>query len=181
MESQQRRKFEIWAGILLGIGLGGFFDGIVLHQILQWHHMLSDHGDYPVTTDAGLEVNTLRDGLFHATTYIAVIAGLALLWRGSRLPHSPWSTRLLIVRETPPRTARAKDVQQPIDDLAQINGTGPPAGVGRGQHRCEQSPLLVGQIGGVGLACHTQVYRGTPFSHTFLDMRCPVPWTNWAG
>jgi uncharacterized membrane protein len=29
--------------LLLGIGLGGFFDGIVLHQILQWHHMLSDH------------------------------------------------------------------------------------------------------------------------------------------
>ena len=29
------------AGIVLGIGLGGFFDGIVLHQILQWHHMLT--------------------------------------------------------------------------------------------------------------------------------------------
>ncbi|WP_460744124.1 DUF2243 domain-containing protein [Mariniluteicoccus endophyticus] len=28
-------------GILLGIGLGGFLDGILLHQILQWHHMLS--------------------------------------------------------------------------------------------------------------------------------------------
>ena len=29
------------AGILLGTGLGGFVDGIVLHQILQWHNMLS--------------------------------------------------------------------------------------------------------------------------------------------
>jgi Predicted membrane protein (DUF2243) len=28
-------------GILLGVGLGGFVDGIVLHQILQWHHMLT--------------------------------------------------------------------------------------------------------------------------------------------
>ena len=36
-------------GILLGIGLGGFVDGIVLHQILQWHHMLSSEGDYPPT------------------------------------------------------------------------------------------------------------------------------------
>jgi hypothetical protein len=26
-------------GILLGLGLGGFVDGIVLHQILQWHHI----------------------------------------------------------------------------------------------------------------------------------------------
>lgn len=95
MVKQQQRKLEIWAGILLGIGLGDFFDGIVLHQVLQWHHMLTSHGDYPATTVAGLEVNTLWDGLFHATTYIAVAVGFALLWRASRLPHSPWSTKLL--------------------------------------------------------------------------------------
>ena len=34
--------FPISAGILFGLGLGGFFDGIVLHQVLQWHHMLTD-------------------------------------------------------------------------------------------------------------------------------------------
>lgn len=96
MERRQRRTLEVRAGILFGIGLGGFFDGIVLHQILQWHHLLSDHGDYPVTTVAGLEANTLWDGLFHSFTYIAVAAGLALLWRAARLPHSPWSTRLLV-------------------------------------------------------------------------------------
>lgn len=96
MEIRQRRTLEVRGGVLLGIGLGGFFDGIVLHQILQWHHMLSDHGDFPVTTVAGLEVNTLWDGLFHSSTYIAVAAGLALLWRAARLPHSPWSTRLLV-------------------------------------------------------------------------------------
>lgn len=28
-------RFPIAAGILFGLGLGGFFDGIVLHQILQ--------------------------------------------------------------------------------------------------------------------------------------------------
>ena len=39
-------------GVLLGIGLGGFVDGILLHQILQWHHMLTAHGDYPPTTVA---------------------------------------------------------------------------------------------------------------------------------
>lgn len=51
-------------GNLLGIGLGGFVDGIVLHQILQWHHMLSSKGDYPDKTVAGPEANTLADGLF---------------------------------------------------------------------------------------------------------------------
>jgi uncharacterized membrane protein len=68
-------------GILLGIGLGGFVDGIVLHQILQWHHMLTSEGSYPETTVAGLETNTLWDGLFHAATWVAVAAGIYLLWR----------------------------------------------------------------------------------------------------
>jgi uncharacterized membrane protein len=68
-------------GILLGIGLGGFIDGIVLHQILQWHHMLTSEGSYPKTTVAGLETNTLWDGLFHAATWVAVAAGIYILWR----------------------------------------------------------------------------------------------------
>lgn len=68
-------------GLLLGIGLGGFVDGIVLHQILQWHHMLTDQGDYPSNTVRGLEVNTLWDGLFHASTWLFVTVGLFLLWR----------------------------------------------------------------------------------------------------
>ena len=68
-------------GILLGIGLGGFVDGILLHQILQWHHMLTSEGSYPKTTVAGLETNTLWDGLFHAATWVAVAAGIYILWR----------------------------------------------------------------------------------------------------
>jgi uncharacterized membrane protein len=69
------------AGILLGVGFGGFFDGILLHQILQWHHMLTSTGDYPATTVGGLEDNTLADGLFHALTFVAALTGLALLWK----------------------------------------------------------------------------------------------------
>jgi uncharacterized membrane protein len=56
-------------------------DGIVLHQILQWHHMLTSEGSYPETTVSGLETNTLWDGIFHASTWVAVLAGLWLLWR----------------------------------------------------------------------------------------------------
>jgi uncharacterized membrane protein len=95
-EKRRRSASELWAGVLLGIGLGGFFDGIVLHQILQWHHMLSSQGDYPVTTVDGLEVNSLWDGLFHATTYAAMVLGLYLMWSTGRLSHKPWSARLLI-------------------------------------------------------------------------------------
>ena len=32
-------SFPFAAEILFGLGLGGFFDGIVFHQVLQWHHM----------------------------------------------------------------------------------------------------------------------------------------------
>lgn len=96
MDLQRRRTGERQAGVLLGIGLGGFFDGIVLHQLLQWHHMLSDQGDYPVTTVRGLEINTLWDGLFHTLTYLAVVLGIVLLWRLSQLPPSISSTRRLI-------------------------------------------------------------------------------------
>jgi uncharacterized membrane protein len=73
------------AGVLLGIGLGGLFDGIVIHQILQWHHMLTDYGghsSFPATTVPSLEENTLWDGLFHAATWVATVAGILLLWRG---------------------------------------------------------------------------------------------------
>jgi len=60
---------------LLGLGLGGFLDGIVLHQILQWHHMVSHVPGYPVTTVAGLEMNTVADGFFHLATWFLVLAG----------------------------------------------------------------------------------------------------------
>ena len=80
------------SGLLFGIGLGGFVDGIVLHQILQWHHMVSSVGGHPMTTLAGLEVNTLADGFFHAATWLLVLAGsttTVVAWRQGRLAP-PW-------------------------------------------------------------------------------------------
>ena len=96
VQAAANRRALVLPGILLGIGLGGFLDGIVLHQMLQWHHMLTSHGDYPATTVAGLEVNTLWDGIFHASTWLATAAGLWLLWRTGRRPHVPWSGRALL-------------------------------------------------------------------------------------
>jgi len=63
-------------GLLLGIGLGGFVDGIVLHQILQWHHLLSSESEHPKTTVAGLQDNTLADG---TTDWRWAISGTAFL------------------------------------------------------------------------------------------------------
>jgi len=82
--------------VMLGVGLGGLFDGIVLHQILQWHHMLTSQGDIPAATVRGLEVNTLWDGLFHATTYVFIVVGLFLLWDRARAGGVEWSWKGLL-------------------------------------------------------------------------------------
>jgi uncharacterized membrane protein len=94
VDTKSQRQRVTLAGILLGLGLGGFFDGIVLHQILQWHHMLTSTGNHSANTVAGLQINTLWDGLFHATTYLIVLAGLVVLWRvlGDQDRPIPWST-----------------------------------------------------------------------------------------
>jgi uncharacterized membrane protein len=90
------------AGILLGLGLGGFIDGIVLHQILQWHHMGTDHGvhaTYPETTVPSLEDNTLWDGLFHLGTWALSLVGLYMLWNALRHGHRTtwWSLTGLLL------------------------------------------------------------------------------------
>lgn len=91
--SHARGRFPLGAGILFGLGLGGFFDGIVLHQVLQWHHMLSSW--YPIDTMENLKLNTLWDGLFHSATYLFVVAGLFALWRSAHRRHLAWSNKLL--------------------------------------------------------------------------------------
>ena len=76
-------------GLLFGLGLGGFVDGIVLHQILQWHHMVS--AARPPTTLAGLQVNTVADGFFHVATWVFVVAASLLsirAWQQGRLAPS---------------------------------------------------------------------------------------------
>ena len=90
-----KQGFPVAAGLFLGLGLGGFFDGIVLHQILQWHHMLTSAG-YPADTVHNQQVNTLWDGVFHASTYLFVVTGLVILWRAAHRPHGWWSAKLLV-------------------------------------------------------------------------------------
>ncbi|HVI28986.1 DUF2243 domain-containing protein [Hansschlegelia sp.] len=88
------KKFPVAAGVLFGLGLGGFFDGIVLHQVLQWHHMLSSW--YPIKDLESLELNTLWDGIFHSATYVFVVVGLFILWRAAHRGHLYWSNRYLV-------------------------------------------------------------------------------------
>ena len=67
------------ATMTVGVGLGGFVDGIVLHQILQWHEMFSNA--QPPQTLLDKSVNMFWDGLFHAATWIVTFVGIVWLWR----------------------------------------------------------------------------------------------------
>ncbi|MCV7152478.1 DUF2243 domain-containing protein [Mycolicibacterium pyrenivorans] len=82
---------SLWPGLLFGLGFGGFIDGIVLHEILQWHHMVSS--TEPTDTLGGLELNVVADGFFHVGTWLLVMAGSVLTlteWRRGRLAPN-WS------------------------------------------------------------------------------------------
>ena len=79
-------------GILLGVGLGGFADGILLHQVLQWHNMLSSV--VPPTTMEAMRANMRADGLLHVGTWLATALAVWLLWiagqRVTAFPSSRW-------------------------------------------------------------------------------------------
>ena len=86
-----KEKPSVLPGVLFGLGFGGFVDGIVLHEILQWHHMIS--GAQSSETLAGLELNVVADGVFHVVTWLLVMAGSIMTlvsWRQGRLAPT-WS------------------------------------------------------------------------------------------
>ncbi|HEY8605792.1 MAG TPA: DUF2243 domain-containing protein [Noviherbaspirillum sp.] len=78
------------AGFLLGFASGGFFDGILLHQILQWHHLLSAVPSAPFDD---LRVQILADGAFHGVMYLVAAVGLWKLLRAHRALAAPGAGR----------------------------------------------------------------------------------------
>jgi uncharacterized membrane protein len=79
------------AGVLMGAGLGGFVDGIVLHQILQWHNMLS--AQMPPDNLVNTKINMFWDGLFHVAVWVMTTIGLTVLWKAGARRNVPWSGR----------------------------------------------------------------------------------------
>lgn len=82
------------AGLTLGMGMGGFFDGILFHQILQVHNMLSAR--IPIDNLIDAKVNMLWDGVFHAAVWLLTACGIAMLWRAARRTDAILSTPALI-------------------------------------------------------------------------------------
>ncbi|HWG90199.1 MAG TPA: DUF2243 domain-containing protein [Candidatus Thermoplasmatota archaeon] len=74
-----RARSLLPAGLVLGMGFGGFLDGLLFHQVLGWHHLLTSSPD-PALRES-LRANELADGLFHLGTWGLLAVGLLLLWR----------------------------------------------------------------------------------------------------
>jgi uncharacterized membrane protein len=83
-----------WAigGLLLGVSLWGLFDGILLHQVLQWHHLLSLLESQSVQD---IRTQIMADGLLHVLMYVLACIGLLLLWRSNRSHAQARSSALL--------------------------------------------------------------------------------------
>jgi uncharacterized membrane protein len=61
------RGRSIASGVFVGIGVAGFIDETVFHQLLHWHHFW-DGG----SSSAAL----VSDGVFHAGSWMCIVAGL---------------------------------------------------------------------------------------------------------
>jgi uncharacterized membrane protein len=82
------RHYSQRAGLLLGVSLGGLVDGILLHQIVQWHNMGSAIA--PPTTLALMAINMRWDGFFHAAVWLVTLIGVYwLLLDGRRCEPLP--------------------------------------------------------------------------------------------
>lgn len=76
------------AAFLFGIGMIGMLDGIVFHQILQWHSV-------NMHTDRVHQI--MSDGLFHLLVTIVIFVSGILLWKGDpkERPSRFWGSFLL--------------------------------------------------------------------------------------
>jgi uncharacterized membrane protein len=72
-ETIMKTKPLIQAGTILGVGLGGFFDEILFHQIFQLHN-----------------------GLFHVFHWFMTLLGIGCVWRCAGRKDVPHSTSVLM-------------------------------------------------------------------------------------
>ncbi len=71
-------------GALLGVGLAGTLDEVVLHQLLGWHHFYDRSGS---------TVGLISDGLFHLFSTGVLVLGMYRLWRLERNGSREWKLR----------------------------------------------------------------------------------------
>jgi uncharacterized membrane protein len=77
---------RLGAGIF-GFGFSGLVDVLVLHHVLQVHHLVSNV--YDPSTVSGLRTNILADGLFSLAMLTLAGVGAGLVWTAERRTTQP--------------------------------------------------------------------------------------------
>ena len=85
----------IRAGLVLGMGFSGFADGIVLHQILGWHHLVCVTAHCAPASIAQLQLQNTQDGFFHLALWLDLIVGTVMLFRAAGRADPAGSGRIL--------------------------------------------------------------------------------------
>jgi uncharacterized membrane protein len=67
--------------LVLGLGLGGFVDGIVFHQLLGWHHLICTTQTCQPVSIASLQRQNTQDGFFHLAVLALSITGVVWLFK----------------------------------------------------------------------------------------------------
>jgi hypothetical protein len=77
------------AGLLIGIGMGGFMDGIVLHRIAQWHNTLLSHAEFVQKMQEWIEKGAACPAC--STIILYLCSGVSII--GSRQLHETYPRR----------------------------------------------------------------------------------------
>ncbi|WP_245917872.1 DUF2243 domain-containing protein [Alteribacillus bidgolensis] len=86
MTIDTKRKLIIIGSFLMGFGTLGALDGVIFHQLLQWHS---------VVMETSRQGQIISDGLFHLAVTITLIAGGIVLWLGGKPTDISKGIRLL--------------------------------------------------------------------------------------
>ena len=84
----------VLTGALIGIGVVGTLDEVVLHQLLDWHHFYDRSTRGAPLDERARTVGLLADGLFHILSTGLLALGLVRLWRQGRPRETGWTRRL---------------------------------------------------------------------------------------
>lgn len=77
-----------WPGVLIGFGIGGLVNGIVVRDLLQWHQTMSGT---EAMSGAGLEMNLRANGIVAAGCLLIALVGVLWLWNAASMRrHDHW-------------------------------------------------------------------------------------------
>lgn len=68
-------KHLLIAGGIIGLGIMGLVDGIVFHQLLEWHHVVHGHNH---------RMDLISDGIFNLAVTIIVLYGVIRVFQHAR-------------------------------------------------------------------------------------------------